>query len=265
MTHVRSLFLSDIHLGTPDARAEALLDLLGRVQAEEIFLVGDILDLWKLKGGGWHWPEAHSTLLQRFAELAQSGVQVHYLPGNHDEFFRDFIGGHFHGVAIEREFDYRTRDGQRLWLVHGDVFDEHVRHNVIAKFVGNLGYEALLWLNRKLNAWRRLRGRGYWSLSGFLKREITNARAYIDKFEQAAASTARERGFEGVICGHIHFPNLRDIDGIRYGNCGDWVEHGSFLVEHLDGRLELIDWMQHSDVFLQRAGLAQTLPSPVTG
>ena len=240
-THYRSVFLSDIHLGTRGCQAELLLDFLRHMTCERLFLVGDIVDGWKMKGG-WHWPQSHNDVIQKILRLARKGAIVTYIPGNHDDRVRDFCGVHFGGVMVARDALHQTVDGRRFLVVHGDEFDSVVRHAAWLGFAGDVAYRALLTLNTILNRLRRRLGFGYWSLSAYLKSKVKNALQFIDNFENAVAEEARRRSVDGVICGHIHRAEMRDISGILYINDGDWVESCTALVKHGDGRLEILHW-----------------------
>ncbi len=243
---VRSVFISDIHLGTRGCQAELLLDFIRSIECERLYLVGDIVDGWKLKSG-WHWPQAHNDVVQKLLRLARKGVQVIYIPGNHDDRVRDFCGAHFGGVLVARDAIHETADGRRFLVTHGDEFDGVVNHAKWLAFLGDWSYRALLALNTHWNLLRRRMGFGYWSLSAYVKVKVKNALQFIENFEEAVAEEARRRGVDGVICGHIHKAEMRDIGGIFYVNDGDWVESCTALVEHEDGRLELIDWAKRRD------------------
>jgi UDP-2,3-diacylglucosamine pyrophosphatase LpxH len=240
-THYRSVFISDVHLGTRGCQAELLLDFLRHMTCERLFLVGDIVDGWKMKGG-WHWPQTHNDVIQKILRLARKGALVTYIPGNHDDRVRDFCGVHFGGVTVARDAVHETVDGRRFLVVHGDEFDAVVRHAAWLGFAGDLAYRALLTLNTALNRLRRRLGFGYWSLSAFLKSKVKNALQFIDNFEFAVADEARRRNVDGVICGHIHKAEMREIGGVLYVNDGDWVESCTAVVEHGDGRLEILNW-----------------------
>ena len=239
--HYRSVFISDVHLGTRGCQAELLLDFLRHTTCERLFLVGDIVDGWKMKSG-WHWPQTHNDVVQKILRLARKGAVVTYIPGNHDDRVRDFCGVHFGGVTVARDAVHQTADGRRFLVVHGDEFDAVVRHAAWLGFAGDLAYRALLTLNTALNRLRRRLGFGYWSLSACLKSKVKNALQFIDNFESALADEARRRNVDGVICGHIHKAEMREIAGVLYVNDGDWVESCTALVEHGDGRLEILNW-----------------------
>lgn len=242
----RSIFISDVHLGTRDARVEYLLDFLEHVECDHLFLDGDIFDIWKMRTNRWHWPMLNNRLLQTFMAFAARGTEVIYVPGNHDEFFRDYLGADMGGVRVCREYRHKLADGREALILHGDEFDTVVRHSRLLKFIGNAGYEVLMWANRASHRIRRWFGKGYWSLSLAIKQQVPNARVYIQKFEDAAIHHARSQNANVIVCGHIHHANLREEDGVTYANSGDWVEHCTALVEHADGRLELLRWAEES-------------------
>ena len=237
----RSVWISDIHLGTPGCRAEALLDFLKRTECETLFLVGDIVDGWQLRRN-WFWPQSHNDVVQKLLRKARKGTRVIFVPGNHDEFARRYVGHEFGGIEIAEDWIHVTADGRRLWVTHGDLFDGVVQCAKWLAHVGDRMYELTLRLNRHLNSLRARRGLPYWSLSGYLKQKVKRAVSYVGDFEAAVAREARRRGVQGVVCGHIHHAELREIEGILYANDGDWVESLTALVEHGDGRLEILDW-----------------------
>ncbi len=249
----RSIFISDVHLGTRGCQAELLLDFIRQVTCDRLYLVGDIVDGWKLRSG-WYWPQAHNDVVQKVLRLARKGVEVIYVPGNHDEVVRDFCGVHFGGVVVARDIVHQTADGRRFLVMHGDEFDGVVQYAPWLAFVGDWAYRTVLMLNTVVNRVRRRLGFGYWSLSAFLKVKVKNALQFIENFEGAVAAEARRRGVDGVICGHIHKAEMRDIDGVIYINDGDWVESCTALVEHFDGRLEILHWAkQRSWSMIDRA------------
>jgi len=249
----RSIFISDIHLGTRGCQAELLLDFIRQVACDRLYLVGDIVDGWKLRSG-WFWPQAHNDVVQKVLRLARKGVEVIYVPGNHDEVVRDFCGVHFGGVIVARDTVHVAADGRRYLVTHGDEFDGVVQYAPWLAFVGDWAYRTVLTLNTMLNRIRRRLGFGYWSLSAFLKVKVKNALQFIEDFEGAVAAEARRRGVDGVICGHIHKAEMRDIDGVTYINDGDWVESCTALVEHFDGRMEILHWAkQRSWSMIDRA------------
>jgi UDP-2,3-diacylglucosamine pyrophosphatase LpxH len=239
--HYRAIFISDVHLGTRGCKADCPLDFLHHVHSDYLYLVGDIVDGWRLRKR-WFWPEAHQAILHRLFARADGGAEVVYLPGNHDEALRRWIGTTFGGVRVLHEVIHRTADGRRLLVIHGDGFDGVCREMKWLARVGSVAYDTSLHLNAWLNRVRGWLGLGYWSLSGFLKDRVKAACRFIDRYERSLATEARRRGAAGVICGHVHKPEIRTIDGIQYCNDGDWVENCSALVEHWDGRLELVNW-----------------------
>ncbi|HZE91786.1 MAG TPA: UDP-2,3-diacylglucosamine diphosphatase [Rhizobacter sp.] len=237
----RSVWISDLHIGTPGFQADALLDFLKHVHSDHLFLVGDIIDGWQLRRS-WYWPQSHNDVVQKLLRKARKGTQVIFIPGNHDEFARRYVGNNFGGIDVANDWVHRTADGRLLWVMHGDLFDGVVQCAKWLAHVGDSLYEFTLKLNRHLNSLRARMGLPYWSLSKYLKLKVKRAVSYVGDFENAVAREARKRGMHGVVCGHIHHAELRDIDGIVYANDGDWVESLTALVEHADGRLEIIDW-----------------------
>jgi len=236
----RSIWISDIHLGTPGCRAEALLEFLKGTECETLFLVGDIVDGWQLRRQ-WFWPQAHNDVVQKILRKARKGTRVIFVPGNHDELARRYVGHEFGGIEVADDWIHATADGRLLWVTHGDLFDGVVQCAKWLAHVGDRMYELTLRLNRHLNSLRARLGLPYWSLSGYLKQKVKRAVSYVGDFEAAVAREARRRGVQGVVCGHIHHAELREIDGILYANDGDWVESLTALVEHADGRLEIVD------------------------
>jgi UDP-2,3-diacylglucosamine pyrophosphatase LpxH len=238
---VRTVFISDIHLGTPGCQAEALLDFLKAYPSERLYLLGDIIDGWQLRRR-WYWPQSHNDVVQKILKRARKGCKVVFVPGNHDEFARHFTGHHFGGVEVLQEAIHVTKEGKRLWLIHGDHFDGVIQYAKWLAYLGDNLYEMTLRLNTHFNSARAKLGLPYWSLSRYLKHKVKTAVSYVNKFEEAVAAEARHRGHDGVVCGHIHHAEMRMIDGTLYCNDGDWVESLSALVEHLDGRLEVVLW-----------------------
>ncbi len=237
----RAVFISDAHLGTRGARAEALAQFLRSVSTQHLFLVGDMIDGWRLRRS-WYWDAAHDEVLRLILKHARSGASVTYVPGNHDEMLRRWLGLEVAGVRLARECEHTTAAGLRLLVMHGDEFDSVVRYAPFLALLGDWAYTQALIANRHFNTVRRRLGYPYWSLSQWLKRQVKGAVKAIDRFEGALAGEARRRGFDGVVCGHIHHAEMREVDGILYLNDGDWVESCTALVEHPDGRLELVDW-----------------------
>lgn len=239
---VRSLFVSDVHLGTRACQAERLLAFLKRYDAEHLYLVGDILDFWAMNRG-IHWSVAQNTVVQKILKRARHGERVVFVPGNHDEALREYSGTSFGGIDVVNELVHTAADGRRYLLVHGDEFDQVTRyHRWVAK-LGDVSYNALVRMNGWLSFVRRtLRVPGYWSLAGYAKRRVKTAVSFVFDFEDSVVRYVKSRGLDGVICGHIHCAAMRDIEGVRYINCGDWVDSCTGIVEHLDGRMELVEW-----------------------
>lgn len=241
----RAVFVSDIHLGTAGCQANALLDFLRVYPSEHLYLVGDIVDGWQLRRR-WFWPQAHNDVVQKLLRRARKGCHVVFIPGNHDEFARGFVNHHFGGVEVRREAVHVTADGKSLWVTHGDDFDGVIQCAKWLAYLGDNAYEFALRVNRHFNHLRTRLGMPYWSLSAYLKLKVKRALNYVNDFETAVAHEARARGHDGVVCGHIHHAEMREIDGTLYCNDGDWVESRSALVEHMDGRLELVFWNQEA-------------------
>ncbi len=242
----RAIFISDVHLGTRGCKAEFLIDFLRHTESDYIYLVGDMVDGWRLKRS-WYWPQSHNDVVQKLLRKARKGSRVIYVPGNHDEVLRDYTGHHFGGVEVVKDAVHETADGRRMLVIHGDAFDGVVMHARWLALLGDWAYVACLQLNTWFNLCRRRLGFGYWSLSAYLKNKVKNAVKYMDDFERAVAEEARRRKLDGVVCGHIHKAEIKTIDGVTYCNDGDWVESCTALVEHFDGRLELVHWAELRD------------------
>ena len=237
----RAIFLSDIHLGTRGCQADILLDFLKNNECEHLYLVGDIVDGWRLKRW-WYWPQAHNDVVQKILRKARKGTNVVYVPGNHDEAARQYCQLTFGDVRVQEEAIHETPDGRKLLVIHGDQFDGIVRYARWLAILGDWAYTSALRLNTWYNWGRRKLGLPYWSLSAYLKHKVKNAVSYINAFEDALAREARSRGFDGVVCGHIHHAEIREIGDILYCNSGDWVESLTALVESHDGTLSIIRW-----------------------
>ncbi len=245
----RTVFISDVHLGTPGCQAVALLDFLKTHSSDNLYLVGDIVDGWQLRRR-WHWPQAHNDVVQKLLRSARKGCRVVYVPGNHDEFARQFVGHQFGGIEVREEAVHVTAQGRQLWVIHGDYFDGVIQCAKWLAYLGDNLYEFTLRLNRHLNTMRGRLRLPYWSLSAFLKHKVKKALNYVTDFEAAVAGEAGRRGHHGVVCGHIHRAEMREIDGILYCNDGDWVESRTALVEHHCGRLELVEWSDSHSVLV---------------
>jgi len=237
----RTIWISDIHLGTSGCQAEYLLDFLKHNEAETFYLVGDIIDGWRLKKS-WYWPQAHNDVVQKILRKVRKGSEVFYIPGNHDEVARQFIGMTFGDIQIRNEMIHITANGKRLWITHGDLFDSVMQYAKWLAYLGDSAYTIILVINRWFNNIRIKLGFQYWSLSQFLKHKVKNAVSFIADFEAIMAREARKRKCDGVVCGHIHKAEIRDIDGLLYCNDGDWVESLTALVETFDGELKIIHW-----------------------
>ncbi len=239
-TQYRAIWISDVHLGTPQAKAAYLLDFLRTHNADRYYLLGDIIDGWALKRS-WYWPSSHNDLIRGLLQKAE-GTNVTYIPGNHDEVARDFPGLQLGGITIQRKTQHTTADGRRFLVVHGDEFEGVVRHAEWIELLGSWAYTGVLAADRWYNRLRRLLDLPYWSLANYLK-ETRHIRQVISEFEETAAREAEAEGFDGVICGHIHRPRMRAVTNTQYVNTGDWIENCTALVEHRDGRLELRQWI----------------------
>ena len=246
----RAVFISDVHLGTKGCKADFLLDFLNSVDAQTIYLVGDIFDGWRLKRS-WHWPESHGAVVQTILKKARKGTRVVYVPGNHDEVLRGYTGLHFCDIEVVRETVHIGADSTRYLVLHGDQFDGVVKYAKWLALLGDWAYNLMLAANEWFNLARRKLGFGYWSLSAYLKHRVKNAVQFIANYENAVADEARRQNCDGVICGHIHHAEHRQMQGIVYLNDGDWVESCTALVEHLDGRMEILHWAEAKGGVLQ--------------
>lgn len=242
MPTVRSIFLSDIHLGTRACQADRLVDFLREYEADQLFLIGDIVDFWSMSRS-IHWTPAQNTLVQKILRRARRGERVVFIPGNHDEALREYVGIAFGDIEVVAEYVHQLADGRRFLLLHGDEFDQITRHHRWVAVLGDVAYDFLVRLNGLLSWLRRRLGiAGYWSLAGYAKRRIKKALQFVFDFEDSAIHSARQRGLDGIICGHIHCAVIREIGALVYVNCGDWVDSCTAVVEHGDGSLELIAW-----------------------
>ena len=243
MRHVRSIFLSDIHLGTRACQAGRLLEFLKAYESEYLFLVGDIIDFWAIHRRGVYWSTEQNTVVQKILKRARHDVKVVFVPGNHDEAVREHAGISFGNIRVERDYEHLAADGRRYLLIHGDEFDQVTKYHRWLAILGDHAYALVVRLNMWLSRMRRRFGiAGYWSLSGYAKFKVKSAVSFIFDFEDSVLRHARERGVDGVVCGHIHAATIRDEGGIAYVNCGDWVDSCTAVVEHPDGRMELVHW-----------------------
>ncbi|MCC2095778.1 MAG: UDP-2,3-diacylglucosamine diphosphatase [Hyphomicrobiales bacterium] len=253
----RTLFLSDVHLGTRGCQASALLDFLRHHDADRIYLIGDIVDGWRLKQA-WFWPQDHNDVVQKVLRKVRKGTPLIYIPGNHDEFFRDYVGHNFGGIEIAAEAIHTCADGRTILLLHGDKFDTVVRNVKWLALLGDWAYDFAIWLNRHIARARRYFGLPYWSFSQWSKDKVKRAVSFISAFEDAVVADAKRHKVDCVMCGHIHKPVVREIDGITYINTGDWVESCSAVVEHHDGQLELIHWQEAANTEFRTPGAGRT-------
>ncbi|MCZ7563895.1 MAG: UDP-2,3-diacylglucosamine diphosphatase [Burkholderiales bacterium] len=268
MTHVRSIFLSDVHLGTRACQAERLLEFLAEHSCDNLFLVGDIVDFWAMRRS-MYWSAAQNTVVQKILKRARHGVRVIFVPGNHDEIAREHVGASFGNIRVERELVHTAADGRRYLLVHGDEFDQVTKYHRWIAVLGDRAYGLVVRLNRILSKARCALGiAGHWSLSGYVKTKVKGAVNFIFDYEEAVMRHARERRVDGVICGHIHAAVVRESDHLVYINCGDWVDNCTAILEHADGRMELVRWLgrvaaaERAPAVAAPAVLARALPDP---
>jgi UDP-2,3-diacylglucosamine pyrophosphatase LpxH len=245
----RAIWISDVHLGTRGCKAEFLLDFLKNTESDFLYLVGDMVDGWRLRRS-WYWPQAHNDVVQKLLRKARKGTKVFFIPGNHDEFARDYLDFNFGEVAVQNEAIHQLSDGRRFLIMHGDQFDGVVKYAKWLAHLGDHAYTFALALNHWFNWARRKLGYDYWSLSAYLKNKVKNAVQFIASFEEAMTDVARNRGVDGIICGHIHHAELRQFGDVWYANDGDWVESCTALVEHFDGRLEILHWVESRQFML---------------
>lgn len=269
MEHYRAIWISDVHLGTPGCQAKFLLDFLKHNESDTLYLVGDIIDGWRLRKSVY-WPQSHNDVVQKILRKARKGTEVVYVPGNHDESIRQFLGLSFGDIKVVPEAIHTTADGRKLWITHGDLFDGVMQYAKWLAYVGDTLYSLILYFNRYLNMLRVRLGMQYWSLSQFLKHQVKNAVSYIADFEMIMAREARLRGCQGVVCGHIHKAEIRMIDNLLYCNDGDWVESLTALVETQSGELKIIHWprilgdkQQVEEVVIEQPSLPITFPSRI--
>ena len=237
----RTIWISDFHLGTRNTKADFLLDFLKNNDSEYLYLVGDIFDGWAL-GKSWYWPQLHNDVVQKLLRKVRKGTKVTYIPGNHDEFARGFVDMNFGGIATKMQSIHTTVDGRQLLILHGDRFDGVIKYAKWISVLGAAAYEISLVMNRWFNNIRKWMGLPYWSLSAYLKNKAKKAVQHIAEFEKVVVNEAKKYEVEGVVCGHIHHAEIKDINGVLYCNTGDWVESCTALVEHVDGKLEVIRW-----------------------
>ena len=261
---LRTIWISDVHLGFKGCRADYLLDFLHATECETLYLVGDIIDLWQMRSG-IYWPQEHNNVIRTILGKAKRGTRVVYVPGNHDDMMREYDGMSFVNVAIRREAIHTTADGRRLLVLHGDEFDSVIKCSKLLAILGSHAYDWLLRVNRLVNWWRTKRGRPYWSLAAYLKHKVKNAVNYISNFEHAVAAAAKRHRVDGLVCGHIHRAEITEIDGITYINDGDWVESCTALVERYDGSLHLLQWTTERQHTLKSAWMPKEDDGTVAG
>ena len=262
-THYRTIWISDVHLGTKGCKADFLLDFLRHTESDTLYLVGDIVDGWRLRKS-WYWPQSHNDIVQKLLRKGRKGTRLVFLPGNHDEFARQYVENNFGGIEVLPETVHATADGRRLLVMHGDRFDGVVKYARWLALLGDTAYGAALAINHWVNVVRRRLGRPYWSLSQYLKNRVKNALQFMLDFEHACLDEARRRELDGVVCGHIHQAALKQTGGLTYANDGDWVESCTALVEHADGRLEIINWAE-TQAFDFFTALARPDDTPADG
>lgn len=252
ITRYRALWISDVHLGTKHCQSEALLEFLRQTDSDHLYIVGDLIDGWELKRA-WHWSDANNTLIQKLLRKSRKETRITYITGNHDEFVEQFIGVRFGSVRLATETVHQTADGRRFLVIHGHQFDGITHLNRVLERIGSRLYQWILSANHWLNRIRRRLGFGYWSLASYLKFKAKSAVKFVTDYEAAMVKMAHHKGVEGIICGHIHRPEIKEIDGIRYFNCGDWVENCTALAEDFNGNISLIHFHEHENL-LHRPG-----------
>ena len=257
--HYRSIWISDVHLGTRGCKADFLLDFLKHTESDHLYLVGDIVDGWRLRRS-WYWPQAHNDVVQKILRKARKGTNVVFVPGNHDEFARGYTEHNFGDITVVHQAIHTTADGRRLLILHGDAFDGVVKYAKWLAHLGDWAYTVALSANHWFNLVRRRLGYSYWSLSAYLKHKVKNAVQFIDDYENTIVEEARRQGVDGVVCGHIHHAELRDVNGTLYANDGDWVESCTALVEYDDGRLEIVHWLEAAQLDLPLSSVS--IPAP---
>lgn len=251
----KSIFISDVHLGTRGCQADALCVFLKTHTSENLFLVGDIIDGWRLKRR-WYFPQSHANVIRRILTAAKRGTNVEYILGNHDEAGRKFLNFDisFGNIKISDRQDYMGLDGKRYLVIHGDFFDTLMHDKKWLMHIGDTLYDTMIWVNIQFNRVRNILGMEYWSLSKYLKQNTKQALNFINRYEEHLADYCKENGYDGIICGHIHHAEIKEINGVTYMNDGDWVESGTALVEHMDGRWEIINYAENIDNNRQLTG-----------
>src|SRR5437588_5234342 len=251
---VRAAWISDVHLGTRGSNAAALLDFLRNYEAETLYVVGDLIDIWQLRRSRY-WPQQHNDVIQKILRKARKGTRIIYIPGNHDELLSKFYGA-YGNITVQKHAIHRTADGRRILVIHGHELDTVLQNVKWLAFLGDAGYQFLLSLNPAINFFRRRFGLGYWSLSAYVKQQVKDAVSFIGKFEAAVVKYAERYRVDGVLCGHIHSVAIHKLGNVTYYNCGDWVETCSALVEHLDGRIEIVHQLGADSIGMHARGPA---------
>lgn len=243
---LRTIWLSDVHLGSRACRIDLLLDFLRYTECDTLYLVGDIIDLERLRRS-FYWPESHTEALRLILKKSQQGTRVVFIPGNHDDDFRALVGQMLGPVEVARRIVHTTRDGRRLLVLHGDEFDRFLGSKSMANVAGRIAYTALLGLNRLVHWWHEVRGQPYWSLAQHVKMRFPKAVHYVENFQRACIHAAKEEGMDGVVCGHIHRAAIVEDASFVYCNDGDWVESCTAVVEDAGGRLSLVAWTERAE------------------
>lgn len=241
VTNYRSIFISDVHLGTKDCKAELLNQFLKLHRCDSLYIVGDFIDGWKMRKKV-HWKKSYTRIIRRILKMSKRGIKIYYVTGNHDEFLRKFANNRFDNIHLTNKMTHVSADKREFVVMHGDQFDGVTRAHRILKWIGDWGYDLLMFLNRQFNQVRAKYGYGYWSLAGYLKGHIKRAQTYINDYEDAASHYAEKHNYDGIICGHIHHSALKTINDVCYYNTGDWVESCTALIEDFDGSFSIIDW-----------------------
>lgn len=240
----RTVWLSDMHLGSPGCKTEFLLDFLTKVECEYLYLVGDIIDISYMKKNGFYWPESHNNVIYEILNKAKKKTKVFYIPGNHDEVFRQYDGFKFGNVEIHNKCIHQTVDGRKLLMMHGDEFDSALNHSALVSFIGDKSNDLLLYVNRYLHAFHSKMGIPYWSYSAFIKRKVKGVVNLTSTIEAAVMDEVKKSEVDGIVCGHQHQAQIKEVNGVLYCNDGDWVESCTAMIEHYDGALELLQWRE---------------------
>ncbi|MFK5914284.1 MAG: UDP-2,3-diacylglucosamine diphosphatase [Woeseiaceae bacterium] len=248
----RSIWISDTHLGTKHCHAESLIKFLLSTESEYLYLVGDIIDLWAMKKSKY-WPDTHTEILQIIKNKSENGTKVIYTPGNHDRAFRRFCGTRIANIQVEKQVIHTRHNGEKLLVLHGDQVDPlmQARCRYWMSYLGDIGYDFLLFINHHLRSIQKLFGYKYWSLARFIKNNLKNAMEHVNTYESLLTGIAEEHNVDGIVCGHIHYPKTDNINGVDYFNTGDWVEHCTALSETESGEIKLIHWSEMLEIINQ--------------